>query len=442
MLKLRLVASHRTFVSGSRSYWVGGTPLTVLAWHTRLGEHEALARLTARGLGDGLIVRLLSVGLLSLEPDANLSTRLSTCAVVIPSLDESPAQLETLMASVRRCLPHSEAVIVRDGESRDDEQILNMASHFEFKVEILPRRLGPASARARGVEATQSEVILFLDADQSPPGQGLDRLLSFFSVDSLDLVAPRILQEGDGEPTRYLTSFPLDLGPQACLVSAASSVRYLPAACLLIRRSVFEALGGFDPEMLFGEDVDMVWKAIKEGHNVLYDPSVVARHKRIKSIKQIFARSFRYGISHDLLAKRHGKQLFLLPDAPALRAAVLAAPFIGPGAIIALVLLARTSLSPSPQHNSLPETVLKYLRWRAQWETVAGIIHLYSKTLLLPLVTLSLFSHRARRLLAAVITLQSASLVHRERMGIPSVLSWWISSAGYSLGVWVSVIFQ
>lgn len=372
-----------------------------------------------------------------------LSKQLPSCAVVIPSFDESPTELETLMGSVRRCLPDSDAVLVRDGKSADDAEILNKAAQFGFKVEILPRRLGPASARDRGAQATQSEVILFLDADQSPPTEGLDRLLSYFAFSSLDLAAPRILQEGSGDPTQHLTSFPLDLGPHGCLVSPTSPVRYLPAACLLIRRSVFESLGGFDTEMLFGEDVDLLWRAFNNGHQAIYDPFVVARHRQVRSVKEIFARSFRYGISHDLLARRHREQLALLPRLAPLRAAVMAAPFIGPGPFLALVILAHTTRSPVPRASSpLPTTLLRYLQWRALGETIIGVNHLYSKTLLLPLLALSLFSQRARSLLAAVVTLQSVSLVHGKQMSAPNLFSWWVSSAGYSLGVWVSVIFQ
>lgn len=51
------------------------------------------------------------------------------------------------------------------------------------------------------------------------------------------------------------------------------------AACLLVRRSVFQELGGFDPGFfLYGEDVDLSWRAWLSGRRCLYIPTARCVH--------------------------------------------------------------------------------------------------------------------------------------------------------------------
>lgn len=55
-------------------------------------------------------------------------------------------------------------------------------------------------------------------------------------------------------------------------------------AGMLIRRDVFEELGGFDPRLpLMRDDVDLCWRAHRAGHQVFVAPDAVARHAEAAS---------------------------------------------------------------------------------------------------------------------------------------------------------------
>ncbi|MEU8522707.1 glycosyltransferase [Streptomyces sp. NPDC048577] len=57
------------------------------------------------------------------------------------------------------------------------------------------------------------------------------------------------------------------------------SVLSVSSAGMLVRRDVFEALGGFDRRLpLMRDDVDLCWRAHAEGHRVLVAPDAVLRH--------------------------------------------------------------------------------------------------------------------------------------------------------------------
>lgn len=52
-----------------------------------------------------------------------------------------------------------------------------------------------------------------------------------------------------------------------------------PGGCTLVRADLFEALGGYDPEItLLGEDVDLSWRAQVAGARVVVAPSAAVRH--------------------------------------------------------------------------------------------------------------------------------------------------------------------
>ncbi|MGD0874239.1 MAG: glycosyltransferase family 2 protein [Acidimicrobiales bacterium] len=56
----------------------------------------------------------------------------------------------------------------------------------------------------------------------------------------------------------------------------------VPGGCMLVRADLFRALGGFDPDIeLFGEDVDLCWRAQVAGARVVVAPSARVRHVQV-----------------------------------------------------------------------------------------------------------------------------------------------------------------
>lgn len=58
------------------------------------------------------------------------------------------------------------------------------------------------------------------------------------------------------------------------------SINAVTAACVLIRRTLWDQLGGFDPIFVGGqfEDIDFCWRARKEGWKVIYQPKATLYH--------------------------------------------------------------------------------------------------------------------------------------------------------------------
>jgi hypothetical protein len=70
----------------------------------------------------------------------------------------------------------------------------------------------------------------------------------------------------------------------------------LSGACMMLKKSIFEAVGGFDKDyFLFGEDIDLCWKIRQARHEIWYLPSAKAVHVKgasMRSAPQMAQREF------------------------------------------------------------------------------------------------------------------------------------------------------
>jgi hypothetical protein len=97
------------------------------------------------------------------------------------------------------------------------------------------------------------------------------------------------------------------MGERECDVGPGRRVAYLPTAALIVRRTALAT--GFDPDLRYGEDVDLVWRLCATGWRVRYDPAVVVGHTEPDTWAGLLARRFRYGTSAAPLARRHPGRL-------------------------------------------------------------------------------------------------------------------------------------
>ncbi len=160
----------------------------------------------------------------------------------------------------------------------------------------LPRNAGFAAAVNLGVARTAARAVLALNADATLAPGALATLLEALEADpGLGGVQPRILQlEGDGDTApatarlysagQALTAdgraFELGAGePQPPGGEEQREVFGVCGAACLLRRELFERLGGYDEGYFsFYEDVDLNVRARIAGWRFAYVPAAVAWH--------------------------------------------------------------------------------------------------------------------------------------------------------------------
>jgi cellulose synthase/poly-beta-1,6-N-acetylglucosamine synthase-like glycosyltransferase len=161
----------------------------------------------------------------------------------------------------------------------------------------------------------ETELVAFLDSDTVPPAGWIERLAGHFDDPAVAAVAPRV---------RALNRkrSPLDMGPHPAEVGPGKHVSYVPGAAVLMRRAALPD-DPFDPDLRYGEDVDLIWRLVEAGWRVRYDPSVVVAHQERDTLR----RRFKYGTSAAPLQQRHPGKLkhVIVRPWPAATLALLAA---------------------------------------------------------------------------------------------------------------------
>ncbi|MDQ3403352.1 MAG: glycosyltransferase family 2 protein, partial [Actinomycetota bacterium] len=95
----------------------------------------------------------------------------------------------------------------------------------------------------------------------------------------------------------------------------STEVLAVPSAGMLVRRELWDHLGGFDRDLpMFGEDIDFGWRANRAGRVVLCVPSARMRHARAASLdsRRVDAVSPALGSDKRALDRGHGLRTFLV----------------------------------------------------------------------------------------------------------------------------------
>ena len=219
--------------------------------------------------------------------------------VVIPSFIANETQLERLQSLVDSLV--GIRIIVVDDSSPitvtiTGAEVLRLASNE-----------GPSGARNTGLAATATPFIAFVDDDTTVTAHQLLSLTSHFTDESVDAVAPRVASEPGESLVADYEQFhsPLDLGNTPSVVRPLSRVSYVPAAVLVARTHTVREMNSFDSSMRLGEDVDLIWRMVKAGKGVRYDPSVVCQHEPRSTMRALLKQRFGYGRSAASLDKKH-----------------------------------------------------------------------------------------------------------------------------------------
>ncbi|MBP2389438.1 mycofactocin biosynthesis glycosyltransferase MftF [Aeromicrobium fastidiosum] len=303
-------------VSGTQVVRISGLARDLLAGR----EIEVTSPLTAR-----LAARLLDLDLADPVPGDDSSGSgaaeegLAAVTVVVPVRDNHSGvdRLLRRLAGDVRC-------VVVDDASRDSAALSAVVTRHGAHLLRLDHNVGPAVARNVGRRQVRTPLVAFVDSDVDIAPADLQALVRHTADPGLAVVAPRVRSAGGrGRLGRYeASSGSLDLGSAAATVRPWSAVAYVPSACFVAR---VDALSdGFDPLLRAGEDVDLVWRLIGQGHRIRYAAEVEVRHDARTSLRAWVRRKAFYGTSAAQLAARHGDRV-----APAVMSPVAAVAIAG-----------------------------------------------------------------------------------------------------------------
>ena len=179
-------------------------------------------------------------------------------------------------------------VIVINNASSDWTQYLLHAFEGDLRVEHNDENEGFARANNQAAAMAQGEYLLFLNNDTVVQPGWLRAMVQLADSDpSIGIVGAKLLYPESGTiqhaGIELINGVPDHIHREVAAddprVNAVCDFDMVTGACMLVRRSLFIELAGFDEEFLNGvEDVDLCLRARELGWRVVYCPTSVVEH--------------------------------------------------------------------------------------------------------------------------------------------------------------------
>jgi len=221
-----------------------------------------------------------------------------TFSIVIPTYGR-PRGLARLLNSLAPQVigRHGREVIVVNDGSRESayEAVINRHRGWVNYIATLQNR-GQSAARNTGVAAATGNYLVFIDDDCAAPLDWLDQLTAIFAADpTLDAVGGRTKPLQSQHP-RWFEKLLVDGGCHPNPVYYQDQLIVMVSACLAVRRTMFDQLGGFVEKVTpLAEDRNLTTRLRLAGARCVIKPEWFVYHDMTSTPRQHFRRYFNYG---------------------------------------------------------------------------------------------------------------------------------------------------
>jgi glycosyltransferase involved in cell wall biosynthesis len=179
-----------------------------------------------------------------------------TVSVVIPSYRGGPYLREAVASIARQSFDQWETIVVADGLTEDMSDL-----ERDPRVRVIrQRQRGTSIARNVGVASARAALVAFLDDDDRMVGERLHAQVVAMRDENVVLCHSQI-RLIDDQGAVYKAGYIRDY--QYLDLLRIEGTPHLSAS--MVRRSVFQEVGGFSPLLRSGEDMDFIFKVAREG---------------------------------------------------------------------------------------------------------------------------------------------------------------------------------
>ena len=203
-----------------------------------------------------------------------------------------------------------ELLIVDDGSTDTTRDIVQS---FVAKTNLTCRLLvqdpgGLSAARNHAAKEGRGEFIAYIDDDARPQPQWLFYLRRAFAENPKAVAAggPNLPPTPISRQNAIVTAC---AGNASHILFNDTTAEHLPGCNFALRRQLLLEMGGFDKRFhAAGDDVDVCWRLLDDGHELAFHPAACVFHDRRPTIKGFLCQQRGYGEAEALLYQKHPKR--------------------------------------------------------------------------------------------------------------------------------------
>jgi GT2 family glycosyltransferase len=212
-------------------------------------------------------------------------------SIIIPTRD-APEVLGRCLKSIfeKTSYPNFE-VLLMDNETTDQSALALMKEYPVRRIPF-PNPFNFSRANNLGSAAATGELLLFLNNDTEIIAEDWLQHLAYYAQQADVGAAGAVLAYEDrtvqhagvalgmrGTADHLMRKFPLDVDGYAGSLACAREVSVVTGACLMVRKSVFEEIGGFNEHYFTAyQDVDVCLRLRRHGLRVICTPRALLLH--------------------------------------------------------------------------------------------------------------------------------------------------------------------
>lgn len=228
-------------------------------------------------------------------------------SVIIPCYNAERWLSEAIDSCLAQSYQSVEIIVVDDGSADGSLEIIQ--SYGDRITWETGSNRGGNHARNRGFALSKGDYIQFLDADDYLLPKKIEKQTQFLETTGVDVVY------GDWQHQYHLESGEVALddvktsGNQPDILKSLLSDWWVSPACLLFRRGVVEASGGWDEALSAGQDRDFFLAVVTSGAQVGYQPECDSVYRRYGNVTVSSASQERYLENHLKILEKYETQL-------------------------------------------------------------------------------------------------------------------------------------
>ncbi|MDR2388602.1 MAG: glycosyltransferase [Tannerellaceae bacterium] len=232
-------------------------------------------------------------------------------SLIVPVYNR-PGEVEELLQSISvQTVKNFEVILVEDGSTERSESVAAAyGEQLDLAYYFIPNG-GPGPARNYGAGRALGEYLVILDSDCILPSGYIAALCAELEATGADAFG------GPDRASEHFTDIQKAINYAMTSFFTTGGIRgggkeldrfYPRSFNMGVRRSVFEALGGFAP-MRFGEDIDFSLRIYEAGYRVALFSSAWVYHKRRTDWRKFYRQVYNSGIARIHLYRKHPASL-------------------------------------------------------------------------------------------------------------------------------------